>query len=610
MRNDASRSQPERVTATGWRIVGQAANDLAERLILAPPLQPSDDGSAVYAARCTVKPLLGSASALPFVLGALSDSIARLVEGLPPLDRERPRSIAAGRFEGLRWDVSGSAGAFTGELLWRHPHPVKAGIACTTHVIVTEQQQQVAVAVRVETDQPADRARGSVEAGQLQPPFLRALYGTTRLTFDGGPAGPVGVSEADTETFVSTMLFSEARRLPVAVLAPLETGGYAVPPEELAAEFLGLAHLRVITTHAGTFRLTDSLGDRRLSAYFGALRVYMPGFSCADDPSGHPLLQREQLTDPVLRASLLGRLGRHAVRVTPWPHGVLTAPAAPAPRPAPSPAVTASGTSVPAPRAATPPTVAVSAPSTAATLDPTTANATGTSPDTNMALIERLDALLTSQRVIADEIEQMRTTMAVRSAGTSAIERRLASLEQLLTAHLTMNAPSDAQTAPAAAIEEPPEGETEAGGASLVEVLRQAAARYPDALLVLETAESSAIESPFEDPERVGIILDAMAHIARRRQDGVLGTSLREAFRDVGVDYRGGISGTTPRRLRDQHRVRGPHGLDYECEEHIALGNSYDPRHCLRIYFSSRAQLETRFVIGHVGRHFEVQTTT
>lgn len=588
MRNDASRSQPERVTATGWRIVGQAANDLAERLILAPPLQPSDDGSAVYAARCTVKPLLGSASALPFVLGALSDSIARLVEGLPPLDRERPRSIAAGRFEGLRWDVSGSAGAFTGELLWRHPHPVKAGIACTTHVIVTEQQQQVAVAVRVETDQPADRARGSVEAGQLQPPFLRALYGTTRLTFDGGPAGPVGVSEADTETFVSTMLFSEARRLPVAVLAPLETGGYAVPPEELAAEFLGLAHLRVITTHAGTFRLTDSLGDRRLSAYFGALRVYMPGFSCADDPSGHPLLQREQLTDPVLRASLLGRLGRHSVRVTPWPHGVLTAPAAPAPapRPAPPPAVTAaSGTPVPAP-------------------------ATGTSPDTNMALIERLDALLTSQRVIAEELERMRTTMAVRSAGTSAMERRLASLEQLLTAHLTMNAPGDALTAPAAAIAEPPEDETEAGGASLVEVLRQAAARYPDALLVLETAESSAIESPFEDPERVGIILDAMAHIARRRQDGVLGTSLREAFRDVGVDYRGGISGTTPRRLRDQHRVRGPHGLDYECEEHIALGSSYDPRHCLRIYFTSRAQLETRFVIGHVGRHFEVQSTT
>lgn len=40
------------------------------------------------------------------------------------------------------------------------------------------------------------------------------------------------------------------------------------------------------------------------------------------------------------------------------------------------------------------------------------------------------------------------------------------------------------------------------------------------------------------------------------------------------------------------------------------LGNTYDPRRCLRIHFTSRAPMETRFVIGHVGRHLEVLTTT
>jgi hypothetical protein len=40
------------------------------------------------------------------------------------------------------------------------------------------------------------------------------------------------------------------------------------------------------------------------------------------------------------------------------------------------------------------------------------------------------------------------------------------------------------------------------------------------------------------------------------------------------------------------------------------LGSSYDPRRCLRIYFTSRALLEARFVIGHVGRHFDVLTTS
>ena len=46
--------------------------------------------------------------------------------------------------------------------------------------------------------------------------------------------------------------------------------------------------------------------------------------------------------------------------------------------------------------------------------------------------------------------------------------------------------------------------------ASLLDVLRQGAGAHSDALLVLEAAERSATESPFEDTERVAVILDAM----------------------------------------------------------------------------------------------------
>jgi hypothetical protein len=97
--------------------------------------------------------------------------------------------------------------------------------------------------------------------------------------------------------------------------------------------------------------------------------------------------------------------------------------------------------------------------------------------------------------------------------------------------------------------------------------------------------------------------------VARRRRDSVLGTSLREAFNDLGIDYRGAIARSTPARLREQYRF-AHNGQAIEAEEHIVLGNTYDPRRCLRIYFSSRAIDELRFVIGHVGRHFEVMTTT
>lgn len=101
-----------------------------------------------------------------------------------------------------------------------------------------------------------------------------------------------------------------------------------------------------------------------------------------------------------------------------------------------------------------------------------------------------------------------------------------------------------------------------------------------------------------------------MADIARRRQAGALGKSLKDAFREMGIDYRGGIASTTSARLLQQYHVVGPGGATYDCPEHIVVGTSYDPRFCLRIYFTSRAALEPRFVIGHVGRHFEVASTT
>src|SRR5690606_33332686 len=142
------------------------------------------------------------------------------------------------------------------------------------------------------------------------------------------------------------------------------------------------------------------------------------------------------------------------------------------------------------------------------------------------------------------------------------------------------------------------------------DIVQAAAEAHPDALLFLDTAYDSAAASPYEDPERVRAILDAMARVARRRSDGSLGTSLREAFAELGIDYRPAIARNTSARLREQYRFTHPGGTVIEAEEHIALGGTYDPRRCLRVYFSSRMPNEPRFVIGHVGRHFIVASST
>jgi len=86
--------------------------------------------------------------------------------------------------------------------------------------------------------------------------------------------------------------------------------------------------------------------------------------------------------------------------------------------------------------------------------------------------------------------------------------------------------------------------------------------------------------------------------------------SLRDAFAEAGLEYRGGIAKATSKKHRQQYEVVMPGGTVVECHEHVVMGTSYDPRFCLRIYFTSRAPGEPRFVIAHVGRHFDVKTTT
>jgi hypothetical protein len=227
------------------------------------------------------------------------------------------------------------------------------------------------------------------------------------------------------------------------------------------------------------------------------------------------------------------------------------------------------------------------------------------------ALAGTIDHLVEMNASLADEIARLRTTTAVRATSTTSLERRIAGLEELLRQSREPAAP-EPRGAPAPAHGDPgvDAAAEDDDSQTLVTVLRQAATAHSDALLVLDAAEKGAASSPYEDSDRLESVLDAMGSIARRRQEGALGTTLRAAFREMGIEYRGGISPSTSERHQQQYVVHDGEGNLFDCREHIVLGTSYDPRYCLRIYFTSRAQGEPRFVIGHVGRHFDVASTT
>jgi hypothetical protein len=585
---------PVRVTATGWRVVGEAASLLSPTAALEPGPPPHAD-DVISAVQFRVKPKLGDPD--DAALAAIDGVIAAARSGSGVIGRATHFVEATSKFHALWWDTLDSKDRWTAELAWRRVHPAIGGVAITDHLVLDRRHGESTLTVRTWADGGTSNVRGTVAAGQARSPLVPALAAALRLGFDGRQAEARTIDEDQMEGFVRGVLEDAHRRWPVAVLAPTETGEYHVDPDVLAAELLGLAHVYVIDRHRSTFALSDTIGDRQLSCYWGALRIYQPGFSRSDAGRSHPLLVADRVMDPVERTGLAGQLtvanrARVAEPDTPSRLREIEGPSKPKRVAEASPAFVTSSPATTAKDASPPP-------------PPNDDRWKGV--ERAMASIaEGLKGLHEVTAKLTDEIVRLRAAGAVRAANAGGVERRLSQLERMLRDFITPPDPSAPAAEALPAGEQPPE----IPDVTLVSVVQQASASCSDALLVLDEAVEAAAESPFEDVDRVAVILDTMAHIARRRQEGALGMSLRETFRDYGIDYRGGITKATPARFLEQYRVCLASGQEVMCDEHIVLGTSYDPRHCLRIYFSSRAAGEPRYVISHVGRHFDVSSTT
>ena len=593
----------EQVTSTGIRIVGKAAAELVAQAA-AIPLDAPPMRDALWAARFRVRPRLGTGSPVPALLETIGAALRAEWDGCPAVTRDTPFTRPPARFRGISWDVIGDPGAWRGELVWRHQHPRLAGTAVTTHLVIDEQQQITTLTLVAAADGGVPGVRGIVGAGQSRPPILAELRKVVSLTVDGHDGRLLMLEDLEVAPFVRDVLLSDDRAWPVGVLAPLETGNYVVSPEALADELFGLAPLYVIARHNGTFRLTDAIGDRRLSAYFGALRVYRPEFSCADRSDDHWLLVRERLEDPLERAILVGAMAQATLHRALPVEGVAARRAALTP-PVPV-AVAAQPETIPEPDVSPTPAAGPMVPTESlgalAALPTAIAQLAAQMHD----LAGAVGHLVTVNAELSDEIARLRTATAIRASSAQAVERRLEQIQA------SVAAPESDADAPVEEDRVAHAGDAEDGESlpTLLDAVRQAASEYSDALLMLDSAEASAALSPYVDADRAGVVLQAMAYISRRRQEGGLGTSMRAAFQELGIDYRAQISKSTSEKLRQQYRFASPDGTVHECHEHIAIGSTYDPRYCLRIYFTSRAPSESRFVVGHVGRHLEVMTSS
>jgi hypothetical protein len=139
---------------------------------------------------------------------------------------------------------------------------------------------------------------------------------------------------------------------------------------------------------------------------------------------------------------------------------------------------------------------------------------------------------------------------------------------------------------------------------SVEEAVGQAQSSLVGTLVFLDSALSSAQDSPFKQPKRVSQALLALHEVClewrKSRKDKVTIGMLEQRFAAKGFTYKPRESMTSKGKWGDEYEAIYK-GRKVPIEQHLALGKG-GPDTCLRIHFYTDEEKE-QYVIAHVGRH-------
>lgn len=125
--------------------------------------------------------------------------------------------------------------------------------------------------------------------------------------------------------------------------------------------------------------------------------------------------------------------------------------------------------------------------------------------------------------------------------------------------------------------------------------------RFPARLHFLPKAIEAAGESNYRDPEKVLATFEALAKLGDERAAGPLGKRIEEWLREQGITYSPHESQTTMGMFGGERTYRYKNET-LTMEPHIKIGIGPNPREHLRIHLTWHEE-ESRWIIGHVGRH-------
>ena len=138
---------------------------------------------------------------------------------------------------------------------------------------------------------------------------------------------------------------------------------------------------------------------------------------------------------------------------------------------------------------------------------------------------------------------------------------------------------------------------------TVVDAAERAKAEFPQELLFLKSADESAADSPYQNPQRVYALLHALGDIARRWRTNALNMEWFEAFQkaDPQFVYKPHLSQTTASNNWEDYAFLYD-GVRRLFEPHVSLGKSFDPKKCLSVHWY-RDEDAKKVVVGWCGRH-------
>lgn len=446
-------------------------------------------------------------------------------------------------------------------LEWEHPHDNDPTLTWNLLVTLARAENRVELDIRARIVSAAATLR-PVELELGRPRIIGELLKLFDASIEGWPIQktPDFVAPTEIPMFVDAVLNNRSRSLPLVLISARNYDDrFLVNPDLLLRTLQGFAHVAALNNKWASFRLRDQIGQA-YACFDGAVRLYWPGFSVNDEPWRHHLFTPADIHNLKERLGL--KIFGHIAPVTSFRFS-----------------------------------------------DSVTARIV------RHALQEEDVRQITALRKQATGLTEKDSLIETQQSKIQSLQDEIETLNRELETQRKQWAEYGRSTlvaTPAPTTESATEPEEEMPPTTVSEAFSRAKRDFGHGgvLMFSDRAEKSAAESPYQEPDRVYALFQAIHAIASewKEKGGALGQTWEEAFRaqDIATEYKSHISQTATGKWSDDYK------MDYKgkkvlLEHHITLG-AKQAQKCLSIHWYRDDELKT-LIIGHCGRHLSNTST-